>query len=86
MCDRLKEQHKLLILFKLLRKKQSIVYNGADNYQYPSESEIIQFKKDNKFKDNEDIFLYVGRINSKNQPYKGTAGLVEVFKNLKRKI
>lgn len=70
---------------KLLRKKQSIIYNGADNYQYPLDSEITQFKKDNGFKDNEDIFLYVGRINSKNQPYKGTAELVEVFKNLKQK-
>ncbi|HBI50454.1 MAG TPA: hypothetical protein DDY21_01220 [Candidatus Moranbacteria bacterium] len=70
---------------KLLRKKQEIIYNGADNYKQPLEDDISNFKKENGIVDDDVVLLYVGRINSKNQPYKGTAELVDMFKILKKK-
>ncbi len=68
-----------------LRKRQVVIYNGTDNYDIPSEKDIADFKKRNKFNDNDVVLLYVGRLNSKDQPYKGTAELVGIFKFLKRK-
>ncbi|MFA4817332.1 MAG: glycosyltransferase [Parcubacteria group bacterium] len=70
---------------KLLRNNQSVVYNGADNYEYPSENEIIEFRKKYEISTDDVALLYVGRINHKKQPYKGTRELVESFKHIKKK-
>ncbi len=68
-----------------LRKKQLVVYNGADNYKHPTKDEILRFKMKNNIKNDDKILLYVGRINSNDQPYKGTKELVGVFKKLRKK-
>lgn len=68
---------------KMLRRRQSVIYNGADNYVRPSEEAIGNFRKKNDIGSDDLVLLYVGRINSRNQPYKGTAELVDIFKALK---
>ncbi|MCK9379411.1 MAG: glycosyltransferase [Candidatus Moranbacteria bacterium] len=70
---------------KLLRKNQTVIYNGADNYKYPSDDEITEFRKKHGIKADDFVLLYVGRINPKNQPYKGTRELVESFRYIKKK-
>ena len=68
---------------KLLRKKQTIIYNGADNYAHPTEDEIVEFRQRHGIIADDMALLYVGRLNHKNQPYKGTQELVNSFKELK---
>lgn len=70
---------------KILRKKQSIIYNGVDNYPLADLNEIENFKKQNGILDNDVILLYVGRLKHKDQPYKGTKELVEIYKRIKAK-
>lgn len=68
-----------------LRKKQLVIYNGADNYDFPKEDEISDFRKRHNLSERDFVMLYVGRINPKNQPYKGTEELVEMFNYIKKK-
>jgi len=69
----------------ILRKRQSVVYLGTDNYPMPIDEEITLFKEKHDISEQDFILLYVGRINPKGQPYKGTVELVEMFKILKKK-
>ncbi len=67
-----------------LRKKQQVIYNGADNYLLATEKEILEFKEKYSISEKDVVLLYVGRLNSEQQPYKGTRELVEIFKMVKK--
>lgn len=69
----------------ILRKKQSVVYLGTDNYYIPNCKEVDFFREKNGFSKQDFILLYVGRLNPKGQPYKGTVELVGMFKVLKKR-
>jgi GT2 family glycosyltransferase/glycosyltransferase involved in cell wall biosynthesis len=69
-----------------LRKKQTIIYNGADHYSKPSNQEITAFKEKLKITAGDFTLLYVGRLNHEQQPYKGTKELTEIFGELKKEI
>lgn len=43
-----------------------------------------EFRREHGFSDEDTVGLYVGRINPKDQPYKGTAELFEIVPNLRR--
>lgn len=69
---------------RLLRKKQEIICNGADNYSPVSSEAVQEFKKQHQIKETDILLLYVGRINHEEQPYKGTKELLEIFKEIKK--
>ncbi|MEA3494828.1 MAG: glycosyltransferase [Bacteroidota bacterium] len=69
----------------IIRKKQEIIYNGTDNYAQVNEEKIQEFKTKYGIKENDIVLLYVGRLNHRDQPYKGIKELTEIYKNLKKK-
>ena len=68
-----------------LRKKQEIIYNGANNYTQADERKIQEFKDRHGIEKDDAVLLYVGRLNHEDQPYKGTKELIEIYKSLKKK-
>lgn len=68
----------------LITKKQEIIYNGVDHYVKSPADVIKKIKEKYNIDDNDIILLYVGRLNNKDQPYKGTAELIEIFHRLRK--
>ncbi len=69
-----------------IQKKTRVIYNGADHYATDLKSASIQnFRCSLEISKENILLLYVGRINPKEQPYKGTAKLVEMYKKLRKK-
>lgn len=71
------------------KKKTEIVYVGSNHYYLDISKDQEQineiFKKKLGIKKDEKLLLYVGRLNYKDQPYKGVDDLVEIYKSLKKK-
>ncbi|MCK4647961.1 glycosyltransferase family 4 protein [bacterium] len=74
------------ILPQNIQKKTGVIHNGADHYTANLKSATIQnFRRSLGILKENILLLYVGRINPKEQPYKGTAKLVEMYKKLRKK-
>lgn len=64
-----------------LQKKTTVIYNGADHYAGAYEAEAEKLRR-NLGVESSVLLLYVGRLSSTDQPYKGTAELVEMYRKL----
>lgn len=67
-----------------LQEKTAVIYNGADHYARPLADEAIKLRRTLNVADEDILLLYVGRLNAANQPYKGTAELVDMYRQLRR--
>jgi glycosyltransferase involved in cell wall biosynthesis len=67
-----------------LQKKTTVIYNGADHYSGVDDSADDSLRRKLGIDRNVLLLLYVGRLNSANQPYKGTAELVEMYGRLRQ--
>lgn len=68
-----------------LRPRARVIYPGTDHYPTDRDAAAGRARVRERFgvKDDEVLLLYVGRINPKLQPYKGTARLVECLRRLR---
>lgn len=67
-----------------LQKKTTVIYNGADHYAGIDASADTNLKRKLGIETSALLLLYVGRLNSADQPYKGTAELVEMYGRLRQ--
>lgn len=68
-----------------LRDKASVIYPGADHYHGSGKQGGGRaLRRKLKVGDDEILMLYVGRLSSADQPYKGTAELAELCRGLRR--
>lgn len=74
----------LNLLPAYLRKKATCIYNGCDHYKKDniSKEEIKNFRQNLKLKTRDILLLFVGRLNPKNQPYKGIDELIKIYHKL----
>jgi len=72
------------LLPAVLRERVRVIYNGADHYARPAEGAGARLRKELGVKPDEVLMLYVGRLSSADQPYKGTAELAEMARRLRR--
>lgn len=68
-----------------LKEKTKALHLGIDHYGPNAPKDMEKFRNDLGISDDEVLLLYVGRLNPKAQPYKGTAQLVEIYKKLKER-
>jgi len=72
-------------LSRSLQRKTTVIYNGADHYSGVStedtKAEAERLRRSLGVESGL-LLLYVGRLNSNDQPYKGTAQLVEMYRKL----
>lgn len=70
-----------------LQDKTTVIHLGADHYASSADlhGRRKEFRHTLGIADNDVLALYVGRINRKDQPYKGTAELVRVYHALQEK-
>jgi glycosyltransferase involved in cell wall biosynthesis len=70
---------------RTLHPKTEVIYCGGNHYdtvpQGPEKRET--FRKQIGIKPEEVVALYVGRINPREQPYKGTAELIRIYESVK---
>ena len=68
-----------------LRRRARVIYSGSDHYSTDREIGAGRVTIRRKFgiEDDEVLLLYVGRINPRLQPYKGTARLIDCVQRLK---
>ncbi len=64
-----------------LQGRTRVIYNGADHYQGGDGKAL---RRELGVQPEEVLLLYVGRLNPRHQPYKGTSELVQVFRVLRR--
>jgi len=64
------------LLRKRLQERARVIYNGGDHYPVASEMDREMMRARLGVKEDETMMLYVGRLNPKGQPYKGTADLI----------
>ncbi len=69
-----------------LRDKTSVIYPGADHYRRQADSDAAgrDLRSGLGIGDDEVLMLYVGRLSSADQPYKGTGELVALYRRLRR--
>lgn len=68
-----------------LRQKGSVVYLGADHYlAAPEGQDAEELRRKLGIADDEVVLLYVGRLAAADQPYKGTAELVDAYRRLRQ--
>lgn len=67
-----------------IRDKTAVIYNGVDHYPIPSPEEVTAFRRRLGIGERDVMWLYVGRINPRAQPYKGTSELVALYRRLSR--
>ncbi len=60
-----------------LAGRARVIYNGVDHYPRVGPEEGTRFREELGIGEDAVLLLYVGRLNPKEQPYKGTADLVE---------
>jgi len=67
-----------------IQKKGTFIYNGIDHYQDSrlTDNNIKEFRRFLNMEDDDVLLLYVGRLNLKNQPYKGLAELVDIYQQV----
>ena len=67
-----------------LQKKTSVIYNGADHYAGTVAKVTGELRKSLGVDESNILLLYVGRLSSADQPYKGTADLVKMYRKLRQ--
>lgn len=67
-----------------LQKKTTVIYNGADHYTGIDVAADSNLRRKLGIENSVLLLLYVGRLNSADQPYKGTAELVEMYGKLRQ--
>lgn len=67
-----------------LQEKTTVIYNGADHYLTGGDGASL--RRQLGVGDDDVLLLYVGRLSSADQPYKGTAELSEMFRLLRREL
>lgn len=67
-----------------LRPRTRVIYNGADHYPWAEDGAGEKLRRQLGVKPGEVLLLYVGRLSSADQPYKGTAELAEMARRLRR--
>jgi GT2 family glycosyltransferase/glycosyltransferase involved in cell wall biosynthesis len=67
-----------------LQEKADFIYNGCDHYQQKTirTEEINNFRKEMGVGLEDVLLLFVGRLNLTNQPYKGLAELIDIYKDI----
>jgi len=70
-----------------LREKATCIYNGCDHYKKKiiTEEEITDFKNSLDVSSEDILLLFVGRLNLTNQPYKGLAELINIYRETLKK-
>lgn len=72
-----------------LQTMTDVVYCGANHYRpgptprMRAEKDREEFRRRIGVKPHEVVALYVGRVNAKGQPYKGTAELIQIYDRMK---
>lgn len=66
-----------------LRRKSVVLYNGVNHYPEPDASGVNEWRQ-KLSPDRKPIVLYVGRLNSTRQPYKGVQELLQHYESLKK--
>jgi GT2 family glycosyltransferase len=69
---------------KNLQEKADFIYNGCDHYQQKTitTEEINNFRSKMGVNHKDVLLLFVGRLNLTNQPYKGLAELMYIYKDI----
>jgi glycosyltransferase involved in cell wall biosynthesis len=69
-----------------LRARTTPIHNGADHYAAATPDQARAMRAQLGIGDDEVMLLYLGRLNPRHQPYKGTAELLELYGRIRDDI